>query len=95
MRFRIGYDMGIVLIKAIFLSLFSVFTLMPGLLMTCSKLIDMSHHKNFVPKINYLGKFVVHTRYVLPPMIIITIAAACVFSNGVQYVFGYSTLNTI
>jgi predicted RND superfamily exporter protein len=95
MRFRIGYDMGIVLIKAILLSLFSVFTLMPGLLITCSRLIDRSHHRNFVPKINYLGKFVVHTRYILPPMIIITIAASCVFSNGVQYVFGYSTLNTI
>ena len=33
MQYKIGADMGIVLIKAILLSLLSVFTLMPGLLM--------------------------------------------------------------
>ena len=33
MQFKIGYDMGIILIKAIIISLLCVFTLMPGLLM--------------------------------------------------------------
>ena len=33
MQFRIGFDMGIILIKAILFSMLSVFTLMPGLLM--------------------------------------------------------------
>lgn len=30
MQFRIGYDMGIILVKAIILSLISVFFIMPG-----------------------------------------------------------------
>mgnify|MGYP002230573854 CR=1 FL=1 len=37
MQFRIGFDMGIILIKAILFSMLSVFTLMPGLLMLFSK----------------------------------------------------------
>ena len=37
MQFRIGFDMGIILIKAILFSMLSVFTLMPGLLMLFSR----------------------------------------------------------
>ncbi len=51
MRFGIGKDLGLVLIKDIILSLLAVFTLMPGLLMSFSGLIDKTHHKNFVPQI--------------------------------------------
>ena len=53
MHFRIGYDLGIVLMKAILMSMLSVFTLMPGLLMSCSRLIDRTHHRNFVPGENW------------------------------------------
>ena len=61
--------MGIVLIKAIFFSLLSVFTLMPGLLMLFSKGIDKTHHKSFVPKITGWGRLAVRTRYVVPPVL--------------------------
>ena len=40
MQFQIGFDMGIVLIKAILFSMLSVFTLMPGLLMLFSKAME-------------------------------------------------------
>ena len=33
MQFRLGYDMGIILVKAIIISLISVFFLMPGVLL--------------------------------------------------------------
>lgn len=94
MQFRIGYDMGIVLVKAIIFSLLSVFLLMPGLLVLFSKGIDKTHHKNFVPKINLWGKAVVKTRYVMPALFLILLVAAFVFSNRCPYVYGYSTLTT-
>lgn len=37
MQFRLGYDMGIILVKAIILSLISVFFLMPGVLLILQK----------------------------------------------------------
>ena len=45
MQFRLGYDMGIILVKAIILSLISVFFLMPGVLLIFAKGIDKTHHK--------------------------------------------------
>lgn len=94
MKFRIGYDMGIVLIKAIAISLICVFTLMPGLLMSFSNLIDKTHHKSFVPKITAWGHFTVKTRYIMPPIFIVVILVSFVFANKCPYVYGYSTLTT-
>ena len=54
MHFQIGLDMSMVLIKAIILSILSVFTLMPGLLYSFSSKIDSTHHRNFVPNITGL-----------------------------------------
>lgn len=57
MKFEIGPDMRINLIKAILLSILSVFLLMPGLLMLFGNLMDKSHHKSFIPEISQIGKF--------------------------------------
>lgn len=95
MHFRIGYDMGIVLIKAIFFSLLSVFTLMPGLLLLFSPLIDKTHHHSFVPKIDLWGKWVIASRYVVPPIFLVLLLGAFFLSNHCPYVYGYSTLSTV
>jgi len=87
MQFKLGYDMGIVLIKAILLSLCSVFLLMPGLLVVFSSLMDKTHHKNFVPKINFLGRVVYATRFVMPAIFVIVAVGAFICSNMVNYVY--------
>ena len=94
MQFRLGYDMGVVLIKAILLSLLSVFFLMPGLLVMFSGLIDRTHHKNFVPKINFLGKAVYATRFVMPVIFIIVAIAACYCSQRVNYVYSQYSVSS-
>ncbi len=94
MQFRIGYDMGIVLAKAIVLSLVSVFFLMPGLLLTFSKAIDNSHHKSFVPKITAVGRFCVATRYIMPPLLLIALLISFYFSSKANYVYDVNTLES-
>ena len=94
MQFKLGFDLGIVLCKAIFFSIFVVFTLMPGLLMSFSPLIDKTHHRNFVPNITAVGKFDVKTRFVVPPIFAVILVAGFIFSNQTNYVYGYSTLST-
>ena len=95
MQFKLGYDMGVVLIKAIFLSLASVFLLMPGLLVVFSKMIDRTHHKSFVPKINFLGKFVYFTRYVVPVLFLGVLIASTIFSNRVTYAYSPYSVSSI
>lgn len=94
MQFKLGLDLGLVLCKAIFFSIFAVFTLMPGLLMSFSPLIDKTHHKNFVPNITAVGKFDVKTRFVVPPIFAVILVAGFILSNQTNYVYGYSTLST-
>lgn len=94
MSFRIGADLAIVLIKAILLSLLSVFTLMPGLIMVFSKLIDKTVHKNFVPAISAVGSFAFATKYVIPPVFVAIVVAAAVFANNCPYCYGTSDLST-
>jgi len=94
MQFRIGYDMGIVLAKAIVLSLVSVFFLMPGLLLTFARAIDNSHHKSFVPKITAVGKFCVHSRFVIPPLLVAAVIVALVLSGKTEYVYDVNSLES-
>lgn len=94
MQFKLGLDLGMVLCKAIFFSIFVVFTLMPGLLMSFSPLIDKTHHRNFVPNITAVGKLDVKTRFVVPPIFAVLLVAGFILSNQTNYVYGYSTLST-
>lgn len=94
MQFKLGLDLGMVLCKAIFFSIFVVFTLMPGLLMSFSPLIDKTHHRSFVPNITAVGKLDVKTRFVVPPVFAVILAAGFILSNQTNYVYGYSTLTT-
>lgn len=94
MQFKLGLDLGLVLVKAILFSIFVVFTLMPGLLMSFSSLIDKTHHRNFVPNITAIGWFDVKTRFVVPPMFAVLLVAGFILSNNCNYVYGYSTIST-
>ncbi len=94
MQFKIGADLAVVLIKAILLSLLSVFTLMPGLIMLFSNAIEKTKHRNFVPKISAVGKFAFLTRHVIPPVFVVIAAIAAVFANQTPYCYGTTDLTT-
>ena len=94
MQFRIGFDLGMVLIKAICLSMLSVFTLMPCLLMLFAGIMDRTRHKEFLPSIDGWGKIVCKLRFVGVPVFCVVVAAAMVVSQNCPYVYGYSTLET-
>ena len=94
MQYGIGKDMAICLIKAIFFSLLSVFLLMPGLIMLFGNAMDKTRHKDFVPKIPFIGKFDYATRHIVPIIFLVAIIAACILSNRTPYVYGYSQLTT-
>ena len=90
MQYTMGRDMAIVLIKAILLSLLSVFLLMPGLIMLFAGLMEKTEHRNFIPEIPFVGKFDYLTRYIVAPLFLVTIVAAAYISGKTPYVYGYS-----
>ena len=92
MQFRLGYDMGIILVKAIILSLISVFFLMPGVLLIFAKGIDKTHHKCYVPRITIVGKFANKTKYIIPPLFVIILIIAAILSNRCQYIYDTSSI---
>lgn len=94
MQFKIGEDLAVVLIKAIILSLLSVFTLMPGLIMVFSKWMDKTVHKNLIPSISAVGKFAIKTKYIIPPIFAAVIIVACVLANMCPYCFSTGSTST-
>lgn len=94
MQFKIGPDMGINLIKSILFALLSVFILMPGLLVLFGPLIEKTKHKNFVPKIPFVGKIDYATRHIVPVVFMVIALLGLHFSNNCPYAYGYSSLKT-
>jgi uncharacterized protein len=90
MQFGLGGDLGKVLIKAIFISMFTVFTLTPGLLMMFGKAIERTKHRNFMPNINFIGRFAWKTHKIVPPIFICVAVAAFFFSSMCPYSYNYS-----
>ena len=94
MQFKIGPDMALCLIKAVVFALLSVFVFMPGYLMLFGPLMDKTKHKNFVPKIPFVGKFAYATRRIIPPVFLVLILFGYHFSTQCPYAYGYDEIET-
>ena len=94
MQFRLGPDMGICLIKAIFFALFSVFVFMPCLLMLFGPWIEKTKHRDFVPKIPFVGRFAYASRAVVPILFLALVIGGYFVSKRCPYVYGYDTIVT-
>ena len=94
MQFKIGPDMAICLIKAVLFALLSVFVFMPGFLMLFGPLMDRTKHKNYVPKIPFVGKAAYATRFLIPPVFVVLMVLGYHFSTQCPYVYGYGEIET-
>lgn len=94
MDFGIGRDMAAVLIKSILLSLLSVFTLMPGLLVLFDPLMQKTKHKKLLPNITLVGKFAVKTRRVVPFLFLAVVIVAFFLSSACPYCYSFNDLKT-
>ena len=94
MQFKLGPDMAICLIKSIAFALLSAFLVMPGLLVLFGPLIDKTGHKNYVPKISFVGVYDYATRHIVPVIFVVILFFAFRLSNDCPYAYGYSVLTT-
>ena len=94
MKFKLGADLGFVLIKSILCSLLTVFLVMPGLLVLFGKLMDKTRHRSFVPKIPFAGKFAWATRKVIPFLFILVFLGAFYMSQQTRFAYSEELLIT-
>ena len=91
MQFQIGPDLGRALAKGIAISLITVFTFMPCLILSTYKL-DKLEHRPFVPSFSKFGKVV---QKMMAPVLIIfvlTIVPSYLASNANSFYYGASKI---
>lgn len=95
MQFRLGYDLGSVLAKAIVCSLLTVFLLMPGLIMFFPDAIRRTAHKSLIPDIRGWGRFLMHSGNFFVWIFILIIPVAIYGSRQVVYAFSDSSVTEL
>ena len=94
MQFTLGRDMGFCLVKAVLLSLLSVFTFMPVLLLVFGRSMDKTRHKSFLPRVDFLGKFAYKTRRIVPVFLVAAAIFAAISFRDVRYAYDGSLIHT-
>ncbi len=89
MSFTIGFDIGIVLSKGIVISMLSVFTLMPALILMFSKGLTKTRHKPLPLGGQALGRLATKKPfcYLIPALLIVAAIAAGILQNSITYSF--------
>lgn len=87
MSFTIGFDIGIVLVKGIAISMISVFTLMPALIMMFAKLLRKTMHRALPLGGRQVGAFANASRRVLPLILIAVILVSAYIQTKNEYVY--------
>lgn len=88
MGYSLGADLGLVLAKGIVLSFISVICLMPVLLAMCSKIIEKTRHRSFLPSFGGLGKIVVKFRYIILAVAVVIAIPSFLAQNKNDFLYG-------
>ncbi|MDX8344984.1 efflux RND transporter permease subunit [Rossellomorea sp. YZS02] len=89
MKFQIGSDLGLNLVKGIVLSFISVMVFLPALTLILYKWMDKTKHKSFVPSFNGIGNKVLKLKY--PSLIFVLVILVPAFLGQTHTSFIYGT----
>lgn len=92
MQFRIGPDLGRALAKGIAISLLTVFTFMPCLILATYKWLDKLQHRPFVPSFRRFGRGVQKVMIPVLVVFVLTIVPSFLASNSNSFYYGASKI---
>ena len=92
MRFLIGPDLGRALAKGIAISLVTVFTFMPCLILATYKWLDRLEHRPFVPSFRKFGAAVQRIMWPVLVVFVLTIVPSFLASNANSFYYGASKI---
>lgn len=88
MKFRLGVDLGLALSKGVVVSLITVFTMMPVLILMFHKWIEKTRHRSLMPSFRGLGKLIRKLAIPMALIFALVIAPAYLASNANGYLYG-------
>lgn len=88
MKFRIGSDLGLNLVKGIVLSYLSVMLFLPAFTLIAYKLIDKTKHKKIIPDFKGIGKHLIKIRIPCLIAVLIIILPCFLAQNKTAFVYG-------
>lgn len=92
MRFEIGADLGINLVKGIILSFISVMVFLPALILCLYKLIDRTRHRKLMPSFRGLGPYVYSARLPVLVVVILLLVPSFLAQGRINFTYGDSGL---
>ena len=90
MQFRIGPDLGLALAKGIAISLITVFTFSPALILSVYRWIDKTEHRSFMPDFHGFGRFVYRVMLPLVCAFVLIVVPANLASSHNDFYYGSS-----
>lgn len=90
MRFTIGADLGLALAKGVVISLISVFTLLPVIILYMDHFIDRTEHKKLLPSFDKFANFVFKHRKIFMVLFLIMVIPSYLASTHNNFYFGNS-----
>lgn len=93
MEFRLGPNLGWVLAKGILFSFLSVMLLLPILTVYTTKLMDKTHHRNFIPPFTKFSRFVMRVCIPLSIVFFLLIAPSYFAQSENQFIYGSSGIH--
>lgn len=88
MRYRIGMDMGLVLVKGILLSLVAVIFLLPALIILLEPLIDRCGHASFFPRLDKIFNGILKLKIVVPLIFLLIAIPSYLAQNSNFFLYG-------
>lgn len=89
MKFEIGSDLGINLVKGIALSFISVMVFLPALTVTFYKWIDKTKHRPFLPRFNKVGQNIIKLRIPVLLIVLILIVPSYMAQSKTDFTYGF------
>lgn len=87
MEFTIGFDIGMVLAKGVFIGVLAVLFFMPSIIMMLAKGIEKTRHRSFMPKMEKVGTFAKKTRFVMPVLFLCIVVVGAYFQSNVNFTY--------
>ena len=92
MKFGIGADLGINLVKGVLLSFISVTVFLPAFTLVTYKLIDKTRHKTVFPSFKNAGKFLVKLKTPALILLVVIIVPSFLGQNHNSFMYGSGSL---
>ena len=88
MSYKLGLDMGFVLMKGVIFSLIAVFVFMPTLILMTEKLMYKTAHKTINFSFKRFSKFLIKTRFYIPILILALVVPSYIFQKQNKFTYG-------